>query len=149
LEIMVASEEEQVEDAPDQGRPVVVCVDDERPILAALARALRNEPYRVVTTDSAEEALDWIRSDSVQLILADYRMSGISGTSLLQMVKAASPSTIRVLLTGYPEDAWIRAAAENGLMQVWTKPWDDQSLRSWVRDLLRERPDAPSGGRSS
>jgi len=139
---MVAAEEEQVEAAPDEGRPVVLCVDDERPILAALARALRNEPYRVVTTDNPEEALDWIRSDSVRLILADYRMAAISGTSLLQMVKAASPDTIRVMLTGYPEDSWIRAAAENGLMQVWTKPWDDQTLRTWVRDLLRGQGNA-------
>ncbi len=144
---MVASEAERVDAAPDEGRPVVLCVDDERPILAALARALRNEPYRVVTTDNPEVALDWIRSDSVHLIVADYRMSGISGTSLLQMVKAASPSTIRVMLTGYPEDAWIRAAEENGLMQVWTKPWDDQLLRIRLRDLLREQDDAgPSPG---
>jgi len=138
---MVASEEVPTEAVPGGRQPVVLCVDDERPILAALARALRREPYRVVLTDSPEEALDWIRSDSVRLILADYRMAVMSGTSLLQMVKAASPSTIRIMLTGYPEDSWIRAAAENGLMQVWSKPWDDDQLRT----MLREQIGQPGG----
>jgi DNA-binding NtrC family response regulator len=142
---MVASEEASIDASVDGTRPIVLCVDDERPILAALARALRNEPYEVVITDDPEEAMNRIRSDSVRLILADYRMRAMSGTSLLQMVKAASPSTIRIMLTGYPEDDWVRAASDNGLMQVWRKPWDDHQLRLMLRDLVGEpdgRPDA-------
>ncbi len=36
---------------------VVVCVDDEPAVLAALKRLLRGEPYQVLTTDCAEHAL--------------------------------------------------------------------------------------------
>ena len=124
--------------------PLVLCIDDEPPILAALARALRHEPYHVVTTDDPEAALDCIRRDDVRLVLADYRMGTLSGTSLLQMVKAASPSTIRILLTAYPDDPWIRAAADNGLMQVWAKPWDDQALASMIREQIDGRDDETS-----
>lgn len=122
----------------DEDRPVVLCVDDERPILAALMRTLRDEPYRVIATDDPEEALERVRSESVRLILADYRMRLISGTSLLQMVKAASPSTIRVMLTAHAGDDLVQVAAGNGLMEVWPKPWDDHRLRSLLRDLLRD-----------
>ena len=117
-------------------RPLVLCIDDERPILGALERLLRREPYDLVTTDNPEEALDRIRTGEVSLVVADYRMPTISGTSLLQMAKAASPSTIRILLTGYPTEGWIRAAEENGLMLVRTKPWDDQELRKLIRKEL-------------
>src|SRR5262245_36971929 len=115
-------------------RPVVLCVDDEKPILSALTRLLQREPYELVTTDNPEEALDRIRSGDVSLVVADYRMPGISGTSLLQVVKATSPSTVRIMLTGYPRDAWIRSAEENGLMRVLTKPWDDAQLKKLIRE---------------
>lgn len=117
-------------------RPVVLCIDDEKPILSALARLLRREPYDVVTTDDPDVALDRIRTGDVTLVVADYRMPKISGTSLLQVAKAASPTTIRIMLTGYPSDGWIRAAEENGLMRVCTKPWDDGELRQIIREEL-------------
>ena len=117
-------------------RPLVLCIDDEKPVLSALARLLKREPYDLVTTDNPDEALDHIRSGTVDLVVADYRMPGISGTGLLQVVKATSPSTIRIMLTGYPEDGWIRAAEENGLMRVCTKPWDDRELKKLLREEL-------------
>ena len=117
-------------------RPVVLCIDDEKPILSALARLLRREPYDVIITDDPDEALDRLRSGEVSLVLADYRMPKISGTSLLQVAKAASPATVRIMLTGYPSDGWIRAAEENGLMRVCTKPWDDGELRQIIRQEL-------------
>lgn len=117
-------------------RPVVLCIDDEKPILSALARLLRREPYDVITTDDPDEALDRIRSGEVNLVVADYRMPKISGTSLLQMAKAASPATVRIMLTGYPSDGWLRAAEENGLMRVCPKPWDDGELRQIIREEL-------------
>ena len=117
-------------------RPVVLCIDDEKPILSALARLLRREPYDVVVTDDPDEALDRIRSGEISLVVADYRMPKISGTSLLQMAKASSPATVRIMLTGYPSDGWLRAAEANGLMRVCSKPWDDGELRQMIREEL-------------
>jgi CheY-like chemotaxis protein len=130
-------------------RPTILLVDDERPILAAIARALRHEPYVIVSTDDPEEALDRVRTQAVSLILCDYRMPVMSGTSLLQMVKACSPGTVRVMLTGYPQDGWLRAAEENGLMSVCTKPWDDAELRRLIREAIAAPPFPMPGGDAS
>src|SRR5438093_38367 len=82
--------------------PLVVVVDDEPWVLSSLRRLLRAEPYTLETTTETEEALEWVRTRKVSLILADYRMPGLCGTSVLQLVKASSPHTIRILLTDYP-----------------------------------------------
>ena len=132
-----------------ESRPLVLFIDDEKPILSALSRLLRNEPYDVVMTDDPEVAFDHIRSGKVDLVVADYRMPGISGTGLLQVVKASSPATIRIMLTGYPLDDWIRSAEENGLMRVCSKPWDDGRFKQLIREQLAlslsDSHDAASG----
>jgi DNA-binding NtrC family response regulator len=133
---MVARQTTPADRIDPDPRPLVLCVDDERATLAALTRALRSEAYRFETTDDPELAIDCVRARFVSLILVDYRMRGMSGTSLLQMVKAASPATIRILLTGHSHDPWILVAEENGLMRVCGKPWNDDALRRLIRDRL-------------
>jgi len=126
---------------PAQAGPLVVCVDDEPQILSSLARLLRREPYRLRTTTDPEEALEWIRVEDVALLVADYRMPGMSGTTLLQIAKASSPGTARMMLTGYPGETLIITAGEAGLMHLVGKPWDDEALKGKIRGLLTMRGD--------
>jgi len=123
----------------DPGAPLVVCVDDEPQVLASLSRLLRREPYRLRTTTDPDEAIEWIRSESVALLVADYRMPRMSGTTLLQITKASSPGTARLMLTGYPGETLIIAAGEAGLMHLVGKPWDDEALKGQIRGLLSMR----------
>lgn len=119
-----------------QALPIVVCVDDEPQILSALTRLLREEPIELWTTADPEEALDWVRTEDVALLIADYRMPRMSGTTLLQIAKASSPRTRRMMLTGYPGESMVIAAGSTGLMDLVGKPWDDDSLKSIVREKL-------------
>jgi len=121
-------------DAP--GKPLVVLVDDEPPILSSLARLLRAEPYELRTTTDPEEALEWVRTGEVALLVADYRMPQMSGTTLLQLAKSCSPATARMMLTGYPGETLVIAVKEAGLMHLVGKPWDDEALKRKIRDLL-------------
>jgi len=121
-------------------RHLVVCVDDDAVVLSALRRLLRNEPYDLVITENPEEALDLVRTRDVSLLIADYRMPDMSGTGLLQLVKTASPATVRLLLTGYPDATWVLQAEERQLMHVvFGKPWDNQELRETILTRLRNR----------
>jgi DNA-binding NtrC family response regulator len=121
-------------------RRLVVCVDDEPEILRALARMVRQEPYEFRTTTDPEEALDWVRSGEVDVLISDYRMPTMSGTTLLQLVKAYSPQTARMMLTGYPGEMMVTASGGAGLMDLVGKPWNDESLRIKIRSLMG--PDA-------
>lgn len=119
--------------------PVVVCVDDEPPVLAALQRTLRGEPYEVVTTREPGRVLEWLDRRDVAVVIADQRMPETSGAELLEEVRRRSPSSRRVILTAYPESAVIRARATEEVERLLTKPWDGEGLRSAVRQLIRER----------
>src|SRR5436305_9930373 len=105
-------------------RPAIVVVDDEAAVLAAVARDLRRgfgERYRIVRTNSGEEALEAVaelvrRGDGVALLVADQRMPGLSGTDYLVRARELVPAAKRVLLTAYADtEAAIRAINEVSL----------------------------------
>lgn len=121
-------------------RHCVICVDDEPAILSALRRALRLEPYETLTTESPGDALRWVNTREVSLIITDQRMPGMEGTELLQEVSRCSPNTARIILTAYPGPTMSgNPAVRRRLECMISKPWDSGMLRRTIRQLLRER----------
>jgi thioredoxin reductase (NADPH) len=134
-------------------RPVIVTVDDDPSVSRAVARDLRKqygERHRIVRAESGEQALDALRQmklrgDQVAVILADYRMPGLSGIEFLERAMDIYPYARRVLLTAYADtNAAIDAINVVDLDHYLLKPWDppeeklypvlDELLRAWKRD---------------
>ena len=122
-------------DAPNP--PVVVCVDDEPAILASLQRLLRNEPYRLMTTGSPEEAVTWVLEQRARVVIADQRMPGMSGLELLELVRSCSPSTVRVMLSGHSDLSGVLSRTKiEAIDQLVRKPWDADELKATLRALV-------------
>lgn len=118
-------------------RPVVLVVDDEPGILEALRRALRDEPYEIVTTQSPSEALERLAQGDVGLLIADQRMQDMRGSDLLKRAAIVAPATGRVLLTAFPEvETFLH---REDLDQLITKPWRDDELRRTLHEILEHR----------
>jgi len=130
------------------GELVILCVEDEPEVRAALVRDL--EPFAAVArVDAAADAADaraaiadlLADGDQLALVLADHRMPGGSGTDLLVAVHA-DPATARartVLVTGQAGlGDTIRAVNEAGLDHYVAKPWSADALHAVVRRLLTD-----------
>jgi response regulator RpfG family c-di-GMP phosphodiesterase len=116
--------------------PVVLCVDDDACILAALRRLLRSEPYEVVTAPNAAQALASLRARPVEVVISDERMPGTSGCELLAEVRQRWPWVGRVILTGHPGRSILIRGFQAGIDSLIYKPWDDEALKRTVRQLL-------------
>ena len=120
-------------------RPILLIVDDEVRILAALLRALRKEGYRIITAESTGRALELLAEHPVDLVLSDHKMPGMSGVELLAEAKRLRPMAARILITGWTE-AVPRAEIESvGIEAMIPKPWDDAQLKDCLRRALGER----------
>jgi len=123
---------------PAEQKPTLLLVDDEENILNALTRMLRRDGYRILTATKAEDALDILGRNEVQVVISDQRMPGISGTELLSQVKEMHPETVRMVLSGYTDLSAVTSAINEGaIYKFLTKPWDDEELRLQVRDAFR------------
>ena len=128
-------------------RPVILAVDDEPAVLAAVSRDLRRgfgERYRIMRGSSGAEALELLaeirrRGEQVALLVADQRMPGMSGTDYLVQARQVVPEAKRVLLTAYADtEAAIAAINDVALDYYLLKPWDppEEQLFPVVEDLL-------------
>ncbi len=128
-------------------RPVILAVDDEPAVLAAVARDLRRgfgERYRIMRVGSGAEALELLaqirtRGEQVALLVADQRMPGMAGTDYLVKARRLVPEAKRVLLTAYADtEAAIAAINDVALDYYLLKPWDppEEQLFPVVEDLL-------------
>jgi signal transduction histidine kinase len=115
----------------------VLLVDDEPHILRALKCSLRNHPWQLYTAQSAEEGLEILSRESVQVVISDYRMSGMDGVTFLKQVKKQWPIVQRVMLTGQASfDAVEKAINESEVYRFMNKPWLDSHLVATISECL-------------
>mgnify|MGYP002640470385 CR=1 FL=1 len=116
----------------------VLLVDDEQGNLEVL-EALLEDDWEVFTALSGDEALALLRAKgSVDLIIADQRMPGMTGVELLGEVARRHPATMRIVLTGFSDVEPMLAAANLGLVyRFLLKPFDPAEMRVIVADALR------------
>jgi thioredoxin reductase (NADPH) len=129
--------------------PFIIIVDDDTQVLHALHRDMRHEyheDYRVVATESANEALDLLKelklkNDTVALFISDQRMPEMEGVEFLERAKELFPDAKRVLLTAYSDiEAAIRAINLVKLDYYLLKPWNPPSEKLFpvVTELLED-----------
>jgi thioredoxin reductase (NADPH) len=127
--------------------PVILVVDDDNQVLAAIRRDMRSRygtDYRVLAANSGEAALDAIkelkaRGDALSMVISDQRMPSMLGVDVLSKCREIYPVARRVLLTAYSDvKAAVRAINEAHLDHYLEKPWDppEEHLFPAIDDLL-------------
>ncbi len=115
----------------------LLILDDEPNILRSLKRLLRRDGYEIHTVTSAQEALNLLALYEFQVVLSDQRMPEMTGTDFLSRVKELYPDTIRIVLSGYTDlDSVTDAVNRGAIYKFLTKPWDDEQLRSQIRQAF-------------
>jgi diguanylate cyclase (GGDEF)-like protein/PAS domain S-box-containing protein len=118
----------------------LLLVDDEDSIVSALRRLLRRDGYHIVTANSGAQGLQRMAENSVDVIVSDQRMPGMTGVEFLRRAKELYPDTIRMVLSGYTELQSITDAINEGaIYKFLTKPWDDERLRSHVAEAFSQK----------
>jgi response regulator RpfG family c-di-GMP phosphodiesterase/tRNA A-37 threonylcarbamoyl transferase component Bud32 len=123
-----------IDNSVTQNQASILAVDDDERILNALRSQFRTH-YNVFTTTSGHQALDYIRRHKIHVIISDQRMPIMPGVEVLRQVRELSPSTVRILLTGYSDLASIVGSINDGeVYRFISKPWDNQELQQTVAE---------------
>ncbi len=117
----------------------VMLVEDEAPVRAFAARALRLHGIEVTEADSAESALEILDDPDqfVDIIVSDVVMPGMDGPTWVRKALKSRPDTKVIFVSGYAEEAFSQKHPEIEKAVFLPKPFSLKQLIETVRDLSR------------
>lgn len=113
----------------------ILVVDDEEAILNMFVQAFSRDGYKVRSAESAEEALELLKGDKIQVMFLDLNMPGMNGVDLCKEIRKDFPMAIIHAVTGYSSLFELADCREAGFDDYFTKPAD-------LKILLRAAQDA-------
>jgi CheY-like chemotaxis protein len=121
----------------------LLVVDDESSVRSLTARSLRGAGYEVVEARDGREAWAWLRRVewAVDVVLTDVVMPGLTGTELAALVRERRPDLPVVLMSGYSDDDLLARGLRLSHGLLLTKPFNEATLLSRVRQALGGFPD--------
>jgi CheY-like chemotaxis protein len=121
-----------------QRRFHILVVDDQPDTLTMVVRALEEDQYRVSKATSGPEALRMIDEHMPDLVVLDYKMTGMDGLAVMKTLRA-KPETQPLpvlMLTAMTDEPSTRAGFEAGVTDYVTKPFSIPQLTARVRACL-------------
>ena len=114
----------------------VLVVDDENPIVEAVAYNLRKEGFQTLTASDAEQCLDIARAEKPDLIILDVMLPSASGFDVCRMLRKQNDVPI-IMLTARAEETDRVVGLELGADDYITKPFSMRELMARVKSVLR------------
>lgn len=111
----------------------ILCVDDEPTAVALKKNILERAGHAVTIAVSANEAIDWLRSEQFDAVVTDWKLGEESGRQILLAAKSGEEMPV-VVVSGFCTDAF-RAAEPQADMYL-EKPVDPNELVAIVGALL-------------
>src|SRR2546425_11746178 len=114
----------------------VLVVDDETPILEAVAYNLRKEGYETLSATDAERCMSLVRSDRPDLVILDVMLPSASGFDVCKRLRTDSNIPI-IMLTARADETDRVVGLELGADDYVTKPFSMRELMARVKTVLR------------
>lgn len=110
-----------------------------------LTRFLARNNYDVCAVNSGKDAMEWMRKNTPELVLCDFKLDDITGTELLPGIKKIHPLAHVIIITGYSDIKDAVEVMKLGAYDYVTKPlYPDEILLTIKKALSEKKPDAPA-----
>ncbi len=116
--------------------PHILVTDDERAIRNTLKEILEFEDYKVSTAESGQAALDFIKKESIDLMLLDIKMQRMDGLETLKNLREGGHEFPVIMISGHGTIEIAVEATKIGAYDFLEKPPDLNRLLLTVRNAL-------------
>jgi len=116
----------------------IFVVDDEEMIREMLHRAFTRAGYEVCSAGSAEQALDILKEEKIQVMFLDLKLPGMSGLDLCKKIRRDFPVAVIYAITGYASLFELADCREAGFDDYFTKPADLSVILKAAQDAFEK-----------
>lgn len=119
----------------------ILVIDDEKDFCALFKRNLEStKEYEVTTAYSGEDGLEKAKEINFDLVITDFKMPGINGKTVMDILKKTKPDLPVVLFSIYHDDpSTIRTSERNKADGLISKTVDSEQLYKTIKDILAKR----------
>ncbi|HSF30934.1 MAG TPA: HD domain-containing phosphohydrolase [Candidatus Tectomicrobia bacterium] len=117
----------------------ILVVDDEPQIQLLLEDFLTGLGHTVRVAGDGDQALQSLRMEAFDGVLADLKMAKLSGIELLRSIKLSYPTLPVIMITGYPSVEVAVEAMKEGAVDFITKPLHLDALRPALARITGDR----------
>jgi DNA-binding NtrC family response regulator len=117
----------------------ILVVDDEESMCKFMEIMLKKEGYQVSISQDAPTALERVKSENYDLVIADLMMPEISGLELLSRVKSINPDLDFIVMTAFASVDSAIEALKKGAFDYITKPFRVDEIKIAVRKSLEQK----------
>jgi len=119
----------------DKPRRTLLIVDDEEGPRQSL-RVVFKDDYNLLLASNGPRAVELAQQHKINAAVLDIRMTGMSGTEVLEKLKAIQPSIEVIMLTAYETVDTVRQALRLGACDYLNKPFDVATIRKAVATAM-------------
>jgi two-component system cell cycle response regulator len=116
----------------------ILIVDDDAAIRDSMLEFITRSGYNAQTVSSAEEAIEFLKSTRVDLVITDIMLPGKNGLQLTDLIKQNYDIEI-IVMTGYSENYSYEEAINKGASDLVFKPFRFEELILRLKRVLKER----------
>lgn len=117
----------------------VLLVDDEIDFLEALIKRMKKRGVDITGVSSGEEALNFLDTNQVDVVVLDVKMPGMDGIETLREIKRRHPLVEVIMLTGHANLEVAIEGMELGAFDYLMKPMDIDELLYKVEDAYKKK----------
>lgn len=120
----------------EQGDKRILVVDDEENARVALSKILTHDGYDVSSAKNGVEALNYLRSNEVELIITDLNMPEMNGLTFLRELNRCHPTSNVIMITAYGEVESYLEAMTLGAFEYINKPVKYDDLKKIITKIF-------------
>lgn len=130
----------QDEENGENGKDTILFVDDNAELLRYLRMSFSSD-YHIITKESAEEALNYLRGGTCDIVVSDVMMGGMDGNELCRRLKENADTAWLpvILLTAKVGKDFMIEGLDKGADDYIAKPFDTDILAKKIRNVIDNR----------
>lgn len=117
----------------------ILIVDDNFDMLEVLQRQLASMDFHIYKASSVLEAIEILKTSTVDLLITDLQMPKINGMELVKYASEHFPDLPKLVITGFPSIAGAVDAVKSGAIDYLVKPFTNDELKKGVDKSLQNR----------
>ena len=127
----------------------LLIVDDDRPFLQRLARAMETRGFSVDTAESVTEGMAKVKIGAPDFAVVDMRLNDGNGLDVIEGIRNVKPDCKAIILTGYGNIATAVTAVKMGAIDYLAKPADADDVYTALMRKPSDKADPPENPMSA